>query len=110
VPRDLRLQRGGIHGEGVEEDISACDKRLDIGEPQLLEQRAESVHLHGVAAHVDRPEEGDVPLDRVFGRAGVGGHASQAAAKEIAGIESWIRVPRQGGGRRLFPGTGSGTG
>src|SRR5262249_33202062 len=44
----------------VEEHVPTGDERLDVLDRELLEETAQTVHLHGVTADVDGAEEGDV--------------------------------------------------
>src|SRR5258705_8219692 len=45
---------------GVENDVAAGDKGLDIGKAQRLKQPTEVIHFDGVAANVDSAQKSDV--------------------------------------------------
>src|SRR5260221_2880423 len=56
---DASLQSGKRFDLALEQHIAAGDERLWIRQVQFHEQRAQPIHLHDAAAHVDGAQERD---------------------------------------------------
>src|SRR5258707_428717 len=57
---DLLFERRCVPGFRIEDYIAAGNKRLDICTANTLEQTAKIIHLHGVAANINRAQKGYV--------------------------------------------------
>ena len=57
---DLALERRSALARRVEEHVAARDERLDLRKAELLEQRAQAVHLDDPPADVDGAQKRDV--------------------------------------------------
>src|SRR5262249_22440095 len=61
---DLLFERLSVRSGRFEHHIPARDKGLDAGKPKCLDQRAQVVHLDGMAANIDRTQERDIAVHR----------------------------------------------
>jgi len=56
------FQASGHSSQVFQDHVPAGDEGLYLGEPERLKQRAQVLHLDGMAANIDCAEKRDIPL------------------------------------------------